>query len=56
MKLYFNDKELSVQELQEVLNNLKTCENDGGDFELLELEEIDSEGNFHFGIAGCSTY
>lgn len=56
LKMYLNDEEVTVEELRAAWNNLAICPMDGGDYESIELDEIDDEGNLHFSIYGHSTF
>ena len=56
MKLFLNDQEVTLDELREAQDNLKMCPNDGGDYETIELDDIDEEGNLYFWICGHSTF
>lgn len=43
MKFILDDKEISLSELKNILDNLNPGPADGGDFEFLEIEDIDVE-------------
>ena len=56
MKLFLNDKEVTLNELRRALDNLDYGPPDGGTFEILVLEDIDSEGNLYFEIEVGSAF
>ena len=55
MKLILEGKEITLQELKEIIANLKICPADGGDFEIIAIDEI-TEDAIHFEICGYSTF
>ena len=56
MKLFLDNKEVTVAELKEANNNLELCDNDGGDYQTIELLDVDDEGNLHFETQWHSTF
>ena len=56
MKLFLNNKETTITELKQVLDNLDYGPPDGGTYEALELEDIDNDGNLYFEIIVGSVF
>ena len=56
MKLFLNDKEVTLEELKFALDNLDYGPPDGGTFETLALNDIDEDGNMYFDIEAYSTF
>ena len=56
MKLFLNDKEVTLTELRHTFDNLDYGPPDGGTYESLELADIDSDGNLYFEIIVGSTF
>lgn len=56
MKLFLNDKEVTITELKSALDNLDPGPADGGTFEIIELCGINEDGDMFFEINGYSTF
>lgn len=56
MRLFLDDKEVTLAELKHTLDNLYYEYPDGGTYETLALDDIDNDGNLHFIIEVGSTF
>ena len=56
MKMFLNDKEITITELKQTLDSLDYGPPDGGTYETLALEDVDSEGNLYFVIEVGSSF
>ena len=56
MKLFLNNVEVTIAELKQALDNLDYGPPDGGTYEVLELEDIDSDGNLYFEVVVGSAF
>lgn len=56
MKLFLNDKEITITELKLAFENLNPGPADGGSFEIIELYDINEDGDMFFEINGYSTF
>ena len=56
MKLFLNDKEVTIAQLKQALDNLDYGPPDGGEYEAIELYDIDKDGNLYFEIIVNSTF
>lgn len=56
MKLFLNEKEVTLAELKDALDNLDYGPPDGGSFETMALNDIDENGNMHFDIEVNSAF
>lgn len=56
MKLFLNNREVTITELKQTLDNLDYGPPDGGTYETLVLEDIDSDGNLYFEIEVGSSF
>ena len=55
MKIFLNDREITLAELKQVLDNLDYGPHDGGTFEALELYDI-KDGDMYFEITVNSSF
>ena len=56
MKLFLNNKEVTISELKSALDNLDPGPADGGTFEIMALDDINEDGDMFFEINGYSTF
>lgn len=56
MKLFLNNKEVTITELKLAFEKLDPGPPDGGSFEIMELYDIDENGNMFFEIEGYSSF
>ena len=56
MKIFLNDKEVTLVELKLAFDNLDYGPPDGGTFEIIALSDIDTNGNMHFDIERFSAF
>ena len=56
MKLFLNDKEVTLAELKDALDNLDYGPPDGGTFETLALYDINADGDMYFDIEVNSAF
>lgn len=56
MKLFLNDKEVTLEELKFALDNLDYGPPDGGTFETLALNDINADGDMYFDIEVNSAF
>lgn len=55
MQLYCNDKPCTLEQLKRIFDNLDPGPADGGDFEILEVDNINDNG-IYFIISGYSSF
>lgn len=56
MKLFLDNKEVTIEELKLALDNLDYGPPDGGNFEEITLEKVDVNGNLFFETAWYSAF
>ena len=56
MKMFLNDKEVTVMELRRALDDLDYGPPDGGTFETLALYDINEDGDMYFEIEVNSSF
>lgn len=55
MKFVYNDREISLEEVKILLQDLEVCPPDGGTYEYLEIYDVE-EDTIYLSIGSASTF
>lgn len=55
MRFVYNDREISIEEVKILLQDLEVCPHDGGTYEYLEIDDVE-EDTIYLSIGSASTF
>ena len=55
MRFVYNDREISIEEVKILLQDLEACPPDGGTYEYLEIDDVE-EDTIYLSIGSASTF